>query len=215
MSVGMVKIGDYVQLKSLSVAKYNNQGSDITNAATLKVKVVGINPYKGTGLNTEAAKAHVVFQFEKVVTTRKMHSSSIDNYYSETEMRTYLTGNFYNGLKTAGVPDGVVWAVKRRIGANLGTEDLSDKVFLPTEREVFGSNTYAGTESNQGRLSAYQSASDRKKYNLGSSYVEWWLASVSGNMIYPTHFCSVDSSGDSEDLSCTNTSGVAPAFCIK
>jgi hypothetical protein len=213
MSVGMVKIGDYVQLKSLSVAKYNNQGSDITNAANLKVKVVGINPYKSTSLNgTDAAKAHVVFQFEKVVTTRRMRASG--SYYGGSEMQTYLTGNFYNGLKTAGVPDGVVWAVTRRIRISMiQDENLSDKVFLPTEWEVFGTNNYAGSESGQGRLSAYQSANDRKKYNLGSSYVEWWLTSpYFGN---PYDFCYVDSSGGANENTCPTAYGVAPAFCIK
>jgi hypothetical protein len=223
MSVGMVKIGDYVQLKSLSVATYGGVGTAISNVANLKVKVVGINPYKSTGLNTDAAKAHVVFQFEKVVTTRRMHSSSINNY-SGTEMRTYLTGNFYNGLKDAGVPDGVVWAVTRNIGTYSGTEDLSDKVFLPTLWEVTGGKALSGSyeavnegSETQGRLWAYNSGynndNSRVKYTLTGGATDWWLASPRS---LPTNgFCLVTNSGNASHTNASSAGGLAPAFCVK
>jgi hypothetical protein len=223
MSVGMVKIGDYVQLKSLSVATYGGVGTAITNVANLKVKVVGINPYKSTGLNTDAAKAHVVFQFEKVVTSRRMHSSSINNY-SGTEMRTYLTGNFYTGLTTAGVPDGVVWAVKRRIGTYSSYEDLSDKVFLPTLWEVtedrmltdINSGTDTEASGTQGRLSAYNSGhntdSTRVKY-LSNIVTGWWLASHYNQS--QNKYCIINSDGRPDNDSSSSGGGVAPAFCVK
>jgi hypothetical protein len=224
MSVGMVKIGDYVQLKSLSVATYGGVGTAISNVANLKVKVVGINPYKSTGLNTDAAKAHVVFQFEKVVTTRRMRA--IGNNYGGSEMQTYLTGNFYNGLKDAGVPDGVLWAVKRRIGTHSGSEDLSDKVFLPTLWEVtggrglygeIGSNHTNEESGAQGRLSAYNTSyaadSSRVKYNLTSSATDWWLAS--GYSDSSSYFCYVTDGGHAGTTNAGSAGGLAPAFCVK
>jgi hypothetical protein len=178
-------------------------------------------------LNTDAAKAHVVFQFEKVVTTRRMHSSV--NAYSATEMRTYLTGNFYTGLKDAGVPDGVVWAVKRRIGTNSGTEDLSDKVFLPTLWEVTGgkigkeppfntiTNVTYEENGTQGRLSAYNfgynTDDTRVKYKLDSSATGWWLASAIPSS--SSSFCYVDYYGAADHTNASSAGSLAPAFCVK
>jgi hypothetical protein len=208
MSVGMVKIGDYVQLKSLSVDKYGGQGSDITNVANLKVKVVGINPYKD--INSNGADSHVVFQFEDVVTTRRMYSDA-PTTYAASEMHTYLTVNFLTGLIAAGVPNDALGAINRNVGGSI----LTASVFLPTEYEVFGANTYAASESNQGRLSAYQNNPNRKKLLYGTSTgTPWWLASLRNSG--PTFFCNINSGGGAAFFNNdTDYCGVAPAFCIK
>jgi hypothetical protein len=218
MSVGAIKIGDYVTLPSLSVAVYGTQGSPITGLTNQKVKVVGINPYTNKNLNT--AGAHLVFQFENIVTTRRIHSNA-NVSYSETELRRYLTpvggvtgsGNFYTGLVNAGVPADVFWAPMRVIGAKNGgsTESLQDKVFLPTFYEVFGSNMGGEESGNQGRLSAYHDENSRKKSGAGIDW--WWLASpFSGSS---SNFCAVATGGGAAGNSASTVGGCPPVFCVK
>ncbi|MDR2468720.1 MAG: DUF6273 domain-containing protein [Spirochaetaceae bacterium] len=218
MSVGAIKIGDYVTLPSLSVAVYGGQGTAISGLASQKVKVVGINPYTDKNLNTPGA--HLVFQFENIVTTRRMHSDA-NVSYGETELRRYLTptgdtgsGNFYTGLVNAGVPADVFWAPMRVIGAKYGgaIESLQDKVFLPTFYEVDGTEFGGETSGNQGRLSAYHDENSRIKSGAGG-IDWWWLASpYSGSS---SGFCSVDISGYARYFNANSEGGLAPAFCIK
>ncbi|MDR2468262.1 MAG: DUF6273 domain-containing protein, partial [Spirochaetaceae bacterium] len=218
MSVGAIKIGDYVILPSLSVAVYNSQGTAITGLADQKVKVVGINPYAGKNLNTPGAL--LVFQFEKIVTTRRMHLNA-NVSYGETELRRYLTpvggatgsGNFYTGLVNAGVPEDVFWAPMRVIGAKYGgsIESLQDKVFLPTVYEAFGYEYGGETSGNQGRLSAYHDSDSRKKSGAGAN--EWWLASPDSSS--SSYFGNVYTNGSVTSNIANTVLGLAPAFCIK
>jgi hypothetical protein len=237
MRLGSIKIGDYVQLKSLSVAGDGQAGA--INAADLKVKVVGINPYKN--LNGNGTDPHLVFQFEKTVTNRRMHLNDYVNY-KDTEMRRYLTpvdgvsgsGKFYTGLTNAGVPSNLFWDPVRIIGKKQNTsspDSIADKVFLPTVWEVsegvqgYNNNgsgpitlTNGEVSGTQGRLSAYFAGtadSSKVKYDLANQTTSWWLASPCYSST-STAFCGIGFSGliVKSDYA-SDEVGIAPAFCIK
>jgi hypothetical protein len=100
--------------------------------------------------------------------------------------------------------------------ANTAVDTITDKLFLPTEREMFGSRNHSNaveTATNQGRFAYYANDADRKKYNSSSSVTHYWEASpfsaVAGC------FCSVyNNGGTSTDTAVTNR-GCAPVFCVK
>jgi hypothetical protein len=145
-------------------------------------------------------------------------------------MRAYLTpvadkagsGNFLAGLTAAGVPDSVLWAPARYIangGGNGATvaDIITDKLWLPTEREMFGSRTYSNsiyeTAANQARLEYYGENSKRIKHKSGSSRQWYWEASPEA--ADASSFCAVDYAGTTANGDAGIVGGCAPAFCVK
>ncbi|MDR0527960.1 MAG: DUF6273 domain-containing protein, partial [Spirochaetaceae bacterium] len=220
--LGVIQLGDYVNLKSLNVAVYNsNSAVSITNTDAgndkLRVMVVAINPYydmNGNGTTTP----HLIFHFKDFPGSARMEATDTSaNGYLNSEMRTYLTGTYWPALQTAGVPDAVVWPVSRRAankgsGAS-GTHTIEDKLWLPTEREMFGSNTNSSstyeTDANQGRFAYYDSDWMRAK-----STGWYWLASPwFGAMSFG--FCYVYGYDYLYSAISSNLGGCDPAFCVK
>jgi hypothetical protein len=175
-----------------------------------------------------------------------MNASGInEGGYEKSEMRKYLvpvtgddeSGNFLTGLTEAGVPDGVLWGPARALskGENeTGSVTLSDKLWLPTEREMFQDGKDDGnygpysadseTEGNQARLAYYADDNTRLKAwggattdyypDMKDGYGMWyWMGSAySGSS---TSFCTVPPVGGTVTASASYAGGVAPAFCVK
>jgi hypothetical protein len=196
--------------------------------------VVGINSFNGKNGNTTP---HVVFQFQNIpVVTRKMNSGLTNaGGYAASEMRKYLVevgnsgadpndGKFLAGLLEAGVPEEALWAPKRFVsvkGAEPG--ELEDLLWLPTERELFGSNTYSvsadETEANQARLEYYDSNEKRLKFfvedsvDIIDSYGgAWWTASPA---LADVFFCGIKSDGKLDTFNSYYEYGCVPAFCVR
>jgi hypothetical protein len=204
----------------------------------LRLIVVGINsfnaqaPYTGNG---NGENAHLVFHFQNGGFARHRVNETDTNAggYKETEVRKYLvgaggpsadTGNFYNGLVAAGVPASVFWAPKR-YGANgggsgttTGADLIEDKLWLPTEREMFGerqwSHTTYETNANQARLEYYGDNASRIKYRGSDAYqIQFRLASPSSSST--TGFTSVSLTGNALTGSASLGMTIVPAFCVR
>jgi hypothetical protein len=216
--------------------------------------VVGVNSfhsgkegYDGTyTIEENDGTPHVVFQFQHIPVVRRMNAADTnEGGYEKSEMRKYLvpvtgdsaSGNFLTGLKNAGVPEGVLWAPKRVLskGRNgAGSVTLSDKLWLPTEAEMFGYGHYSADgemAENQAWLEYYDSEDDgpgstyvhssRLKlwcgvggYPDGSIGLAYWTGSA-----YKTgddRYCVVFFDGTPDFLcgNATRVNGVAPAFCV-
>jgi hypothetical protein len=200
---------------------------------------VGINSFqKGKGVGNNYAyegpdaAPHVVFQFQNLPDARRMNASTTTGGYPDSEMRKYLTavdgaegnGNFLEGLKRAGVPEAVLWAPSRFVSvkADGGPVEIKDKLWLPTEWEMFGSTFYAvaadETKVNQARLEYYTSDGRRTKYS-NSNGARHWTVSLKAN---PTtnaeqrHYSVINTTGGNfiGDYKGSDSVGVAPAFCV-
>jgi hypothetical protein len=244
VSENLIRPGDYIDLEGgLTVAPYstgspasggdanngevnaaNTQINGGANGTLLRLTVVGINSFNAQGSytgNGNGTSAHLVFQFQNVPAVHRMNATE-DNTtgYKDSEMRTYVTGNFYAGLIAAGVPEGVIYAAKRYVskGGNpaAGADLIEDKLWLPTEREMFGTQGYSNateSDANQARLAYYGDAASRIKYKAGGGVSLHWLASpVSGSAAY---FRGVGTSGGTGSYGAAAASGCAPAFCVR
>jgi hypothetical protein len=153
------------------------------------------------------------------------------------------SGNFLEGLVNAGVPDAVLFAPKRYVTNDgqrwdyydyydhytefaTGTDEIADKVWLPTAREMFGSDAGANVtyenNKNQARLEYYsgdtedEAKAKRVKYNSSGNGQWYWEASPgsTGPVTTEGTFCSIGSSGSANYTGSTADYGVAPAFCV-
>jgi hypothetical protein len=237
--IGNIALGDYIDLVSLSTAAYPAAGegalNNLTNKDDLRLIVVGINSFHsqgsyaigGAAQDYNDATPHLVFLFQNVPVKHVMNASyHIRGGYAASYMRKYLVnvggsgGPFLTGLINAGVPDGVLWAPKRYVvnGGAYATaaDELQDKLWLPTEWEMFGDRTNSSplyeTETNQARLAYYTGNAIRKKSIYDGPYA-YWLAS--SHSINGSDFCYVSASGAIGFIGAGNSRGVAPAFCVR
>jgi hypothetical protein len=241
----VIHLGDWIDLEGgLSVKGYGAGGGGFSSGDTgmrwdanitlqgadkgkmCRLIVVGINPFKN--LNGNGATPHVVFQFQNVPVARRMNPEN-DNGggYPASEMRAYLTGEFLSGLKDAGVPEGVLWGPARVVsGKGDGAKTINDELWLPTEREMFGSQTHSDagheTEGNQARLLYYAAPASRIKVYKGNAdypavstaYGRWYWEG-SAYSVSAASFCLVNSDGTSHANYAGSVGGCAPAFCVK
>ena len=95
--------------------------------------------------------------------------------------------------------------------------DSVDYFALPSEKEVFGSTTYADAtaETNNTQFKYYETAANRIKYpgdGTGLSATGWWGRSPYGTNA--TYFCYVDAGGYADTNAASATRGLAPFGCI-
>ena len=89
----------------------------------------------------------------------------------------------------------------------------SDYFALFSEKEVFGSTTYANSsaEANNSQLTWFKTSSNRIK-RVNGSKSGWWERSPYSDVSY--HFCYVTSSGRADWYAARYTRGLAPFGCI-
>lgn len=92
----------------------------------------------------------------------------------------------------------------------------SDYIFLLSEYEVFGRCAYANSnEASRQQQYAYYSAGNSKvkyRHRLTWNAAYWWLRSAS--RYSSASFVRVDSNGNANFSSASNSFGVAPCFCV-
>ena len=92
--------------------------------------------------------------------------------------------------------------------ANINT--TSDKLFLLSEVEIFGSTTYS--KSGEGSQYAYYKAGNSKVKKVNGSASSWWERSPYGGG--SSGFCFVNCDGGASYDYASSSTGVAFGFCI-
>jgi hypothetical protein len=250
----VIHLGDWIDLESLTVVAYGDgdggfnarKNDPVTpdplpfegyEGSTLRLIVVGINsfqPNEPYNVSANAGVGHVVFQFQNTPVSRRMNETDTnDGGYAASEMREYLAGvdgnggNFLAGLKTARVPEDVLWGPVRYIsngynGTPRGADALTDLLWLPTAWELFGSQSWSFAEEkaeNQARLKYYTDNTREyriKFVNSQEGYGDYYWES-SPNSGGPSLFCNVGGGGygGTSYNSAGGACGVAPAFCVR
>jgi hypothetical protein len=228
-----------------------------SEGAWLRIIVVGINSFNNraqgnanahpsyTGANT-GGKAHLVFQFQNVPMYGNMTRTTLPagnpGYAADllavtaggwrtSTLRTYLAGSFLDGLVAAGVPEPVLFSLTRLVsnGAGAaGTQETTDKLWLPTELQMFDSGDVAEaaeTRANQARLEYYQNDLLRVKHYPKNSSVtplrfltyHYWTSSPAKIFYGTSRFSDVSLSGGKSVSGVTVSAnmGVVPAFVIR
>jgi hypothetical protein len=238
-----IDLGGGLKVSAYGEGQTGANGGEISLAADDpkgRLVIVGINSFrhgKGSGgAYAETANngvEHVVFHFQDVPGKHRMNAqSSNGGGYEASEMREYLvpvekngeavggSGNFLAGLLNAGVPESVLWGPKRHVsaGGNVSTaSELSDLLWLPTEREMFengkddeGGGPFSGggeTAANQARLEYYASNALRQK-----SQKSWLSSALYGDS---QTFLTLINQGflEADEANVTDLFFV-PAFCV-
>jgi hypothetical protein len=189
------------------------------NGKLVGFRIVSRNGLKGKNFNDYD---HVIIQMVNLPTMHYMELTNINsNGYLGSKGRQYLINNYLTGLKNLGVPFDNDWvkAPVRKVASvgnstSAACDTIQDKLFLPTETEMFGTNTNSKAEAaaNQGRFEYYDSNAKRIKYDAANAATIYWEASPYSG--YASIFCYVITSGAPYNYHSNYERGFAPAFCV-
>ena len=178
------------------------------NGTNYEFQIIGFNHDD----KTAGGKAGITFQMvDCLSTTYNMNSSNTNNGgWKNSAMRSRMP-TFLSQLPSD--LQSVIKAVNKlvSVGNNTSTiETVSDKLFLLSEVEIFGSTTYSF--AGEGSQYEWYKAGNTKVKKVNGSANFWWERSPrSGNA---THFCCVYSGGSADIYGASSSYGVSFGFCV-
>ena len=178
------------------------------NGTNYEFQIIGFNHDN----KTAGGKAGITFQMvDCLSTTYNMNSSNTNNGgWKNSAMRSRMS-TFLSQLPSD--LQSVIKAVNKlvSVGNNTSTiETVSDKLFLLSEVEIFGSTTYSF--AGEGSQYDWYKAGNTKVKKVNGSANYWWERSpYSGNT---THFCNVGSGGYADYYDASYSNGVSFGFCV-
>lgn len=203
---------------SIYVNKENRWAYKITPGDTITVNnyvyaVMGFNNFALTNQGNYGgthSTAGLTFGAVDCVGKYNMNSSNTNSGgWGQCLMRTSTMPTLQGGM-----PDTLAQVKVPYVNYNQSTILYSDDyMFLPAEKEVFGTRKYSiTTEANALTQFAYYKNGGSKIKRLSGSAVLWWLRSVLYND--STYFCLVNASGGASGILASRIHGVAPGFCV-
>lgn len=193
--------------------KVGDKKNITVNGVTYAAQIIGFDHDTLTTADGSRTKAGITFQLvDCMTTTYPMNSSNTNvNGWRGSVMRTSTMATLLNQLSTD--LKNVLKFVNKvsSVGNNSsGLETTSDKLFLLSEVEIFGSTQYS--YAGEGKQYEYYSAGNStvKKVN-GSAYFWWERSPDSGNTNF---FCRVYSGGGASRNSASYSCGVSFGFCV-
>lgn len=178
------------------------------NGTNYEFQIIGFNHDD----KTAGGKAGITFQMvDCLSTTYNMNSSNTNNGgWKNSAIRSRMS-TFLSQLPSD--LQSVIKAVNKlvSVGNNTSTiETVSDKLFLLSEVEIFGSTTYsfAGEGS---QYDWYKAGNTKVKKVKGSANYWWERSPYSGDTDY---FCAVGSSGTANNGNASFSTGVSFGFCV-
>lgn len=193
----------------------------LTNNTTMTVRIADMTTGRYDFADNSGNKSNMVIEFvDCFADTAPMNSTDTNvGGWASCAMRSttmpsclaLLPTDMQNAMSEVTVLSGT------GNGSTSGTSSSANKLFLPCEYEIFGTQTYSIGSSEAGPggqfeyYTAHNTAADCIKYRAGTAQV-WWLRSPrsSGS----DRFCTVYSNGSANSSTASNQRGVSPVFAI-
>ena len=237
---GTINISDYWAVgdtKTISLSAMAATGVGESHRATdYEVVIIGINHDDlKTPINGKT-KAAVTLQLKNCLTSGQytymtdeynasgtakelgyMNSSNTNSGgWEGCARRTWCNNIFKNALPSA-LSNIVKTVLKKNYKVYNSTTitTTDDDVFLLSETEIFGTNTYSAGSTEGTQYDYFKTTSNRckdPKWNSSSASGNWWERSPTSSD--STYFCLVNYSGTASSRGAGTTFGLAPAFCL-
>lgn len=179
------------------------------NGTDYQFQIIGFNH----DTKTAGGTAGITFQMVDCMNaTAQMNSSNTNSGgWTSCAMRTSVLNSIFSSLPAD--LQKAIKAVNKLTSAGNQSATInttSDKLFLLSEVEIFGSTTYS--KSGEGSQYAYYKAGNSKVKKVNGSASNWWERSPYGSS--SAYFCRVNSSGNAYNAGASDSLGVAFGFCI-
>lgn len=157
----------------------------------------------------EHGKWHFIFRDCLADTAQMNDTWTNKGGWAACKMRDYLNDEVFSllpdELQTVIVPTKVVQIVDGKL------VETMDKLWLPSESQIFGKTVWADEEPEDTQLAWYKNTHNRVK-TRGNDTVWYWERSAFAG--YSNTFCIVYSSGRAGRSTAGNSTGVSPGFTI-
>ena len=194
--------------KAASVWSVGDKKTININGTNYQFQIIGFNH------DTKTAGGTVGITFQMVDcmnATAKMNSSDTNSGgWTSCAMRTSTLNSIFSSLPAD--LQNVIKAVNKLTSAGNQSATInttSDKLFLLSEVEIFGSTTYS--VSSEGSQYTYYKAGNSKVKKVNGSASYWWERSPSRRN---GSFCAVRSDSGADTSYAGGSYGVAFAFCV-
>ena len=179
------------------------------NGASYQIDIIG----KNHDTYTAGGKAPLTFQMHDCYgKTKNMNSSNTNSGgWKNSAMRTTNLPAILALMPTE-VQNGIREASKKASvgGESSKIETVSDKLFLLSEVEIFGSTKHSA--AGEGTQYDYYKAGNSKVKNQNGSAANWWERSPRASA--STRFCMVNGGGNASNSTASIAFGVAFGFCF-
>nr|DAF30567.1 MAG TPA: structural protein [Herelleviridae sp.] len=156
---------------------------------------------------------HLVFTFRHCIFKRERSDERFSTY-EHSGLEAYLNGGFKNGLEALLGKDSI-YGIFRTV--SIHSQEISKLyyVFLPAEREIWGSRLNGRSQSDsicyKLQMPIFRDSSIYRIKYFNGVVCSWWVASEAEG---EHQFCFSTMDGLSSSCSENSSLGVAPAFCI-
>ena len=212
---GIISLSDYWtvgDVRSISLSAMSATGVGESHSAQ-KADFVLMNK-GGKTLASGTTCSFIVGMKNCLATTGYMNSSdTISGGWDSCARRTWCNSVFRNSIPSA--LRGIFKQFKNVTanGSSSTTATSTDYFALPSEKEVFGSVTYANStaESSNSQFAWYKTSSNRVKKVNGSASNWWERSPTSGTS---GRFCVFGFDGSANYTDARSTTGISPFGCI-
>lgn len=156
----------------------------------------------------------VVLQKECLKEAGFMHPENTnEGGWNNCPRRTWCNSVYYNAIPSGLRPIFKQFKVHTADGTGSTAVESTDWFSLFSEKEIFGSTTYANStaESQNTQLDYYKTPSNRIKH-MGNNKIRWWTRSP--DTLHGDRYCSVKSSGEAGWSYANYNFCLAPFGCI-
>jgi hypothetical protein len=204
----LARIAEIAEIVKSRRAREHFAIHDVLTFGDLEYEVIGFDHDKDADDETAPT---MTLMCKTLTAPHRMHGGACENGWTDTELRAWLNNEYINELPDELVPyiRNTARSVKNYKGEVFQT---IDRLFVPTESEVFGSAIWSEHEDGP-RYEAFATSRDRVRFDEDGDRSGWWLSSAGvGN----SALCAdVGSDGGADYATATGSSIRAPlCFCI-
>lgn len=214
---GQIDLSDYWNAGDTRTVQLSAMSGSVANAneshAAQSVQFLLTDPGHYTLANGKKCN-FVVLQKDCLKETGVMNAQGTNSGgWESCPRRTWCNSVYRNAIPASLRGIFKQFKVRTANGSGSGVTESTDWFSLFSEKEIFGSTTYANSsaESQNTQLNWYKTSSNRIKRMNGSAY-HWWERSPRSGI--SDIFCLVHSDGSAYANSAGNGSGLAPFGCI-
>ena len=196
-----------IELSDLDYLIGQHRNISITGYGEFAFQLIGIGH---DTLASGGTSKLLTFQSVDIVCNHDMNSSSTaSGGWASSGMRTFLNEDLLSKFPQY-VQDVIVEVKKPYCAtANGSTQYSNDKLFIASEKEIFGTSSY-GNDGTQYEYWSINNTNNERIKKLNGSEQSWWMRSVSDS----TYFRYVTTDGFTNSYYASNTYGCVPCFCI-
>lgn len=214
---GVIKLSDYWAVgdtRTISLSAMSATGAGESQAAqTQRFVLMNVG---GKTLSSGRTCSFVVGMKNCLHTNGYMNSSNTNSGgWEKCARRAWCNNVFYKAIPSAIRPIFKQFKNVTASGTGSSATTSTDYFALPSEKEIFGSTTYADStaESANSQFAWYKTSANRIKYDEGTSNA-WWYWERSPWTSDGTSFCRVSIRGSADWSSAYDSYALSPFGCI-